>query len=1198
MRYLLTMLILTFSVSLNAAVKELNLLVRTDIVVPDVVMNSERNTLSENDVLRVGIWGAAQPPLYIDNDHHAFEGLTADYLGAVQRMLKLRMQLIYFPTEEAMAAALAAGTLHMVAIYNPETLMLTPPLIRTTPYLLDSSVILQNTKNNNDKSLTRKIIAWAGPQRIGLKLQQDYPEAILQHHQTYAKALAATAFRQADATWGNASTQEYLLRYGYSNELTMSPSRALSNLNISFGVSPRYPELAEALNMALRMIPLAGRLRIANRWQLQSHYVMKNNPLALTPQEDNWLRLHPFIPIDIAANGAPLFFRDESGTWQGIAKEIVDLISGRAGVLFEPVTPGQHASVDSTKVHFSPAVLLDEQQRAQHLFSRPYLISPWVLVQAVDTANILEMAGKKNRRVFSLNESRLNAYMAETWPDITLQTQLSPQEALLQLLSGKADGVIIPKVHADFLLRNYYRDRLRIIQVVGEQPAKIGMAVDKANAPLIEIINKALLDIPPETLEPLISRWHNLPQVNRTISWHDYKDVVLKIVALASIIILICLVWNRHLQRVIRQRTEAQHALKDQLTFTNTLFNESPVVMYVRDRQARLMHCNTAYLDFLEVSLEDVVGKGTDVYRHLLDESCLQLLESEHYTTLRQGTASMRDVKMQFRGKTVHVFHWALPFRDRLGAVVGVIGGWLDVTERHELLLALSTAKEDADAANRSKSQFLASMSHEIRTPLHAIIGLLEMETRQKPAREISNNVLVAYESANALLSLIGDILDLSRIESGIHQPKPEPCLLAQRVEQVINLFRNKAESKNIELRHEIDITYPCVLLDAMMFNQIFSNLLSNAIKFTDRGYVSVTLYQGSIDMNEQRGEFVLEIEDSGCGLDEDQQQAIFEPFVQTGDRQRQQLGTGLGLSICRKLAELMGGEIDVESQPGEGAVFRFHFYAPLVDEQQVQQQQAENVPAQGRLRIMVIDDHAPNRLLLGQQLEYAGHQAMLIESAIQALVIWQQDPDAFDLIISDCNMPDMDGFTFARQLRALEQQLQRPRMLIFGLTASAERSIIQRCLDAGMDDCLFKPLSVDTLTRHLSNTTRHLSPPAPATAQQRPQSALPAPCPLLQELAERDMAGCLAFIDSIIVSNDEILTEINAAHDSAQLSQLGHKMKGGARLINATDVERLAKQLEDKPPAEAVMAIKSGLAHAIAELEKVLLAFKNSLNH
>lgn len=1200
MRSFLIILILSFSASLRAAAQELELLTRTEIVVPEVVVANKKHLQPAGGIIRVGVWGPAQPPIMVDNDLHVFEGIAADYLDAVRRMLNIRVQVLYFSGQNEMSAALYSGAIHMAAIYNPDLLDLNPPLIYTTPYLLDYSVMVQKQNHSGDnKDLTGKIIAWAGSKKTGEKLQQDYPAAILQQHNTYAHALAATAFAQADATWGNAATLEYLLRYGYDEELLMSPGRTLSNLNISFGVSPHYPELAEALNMALRMIPLAGRLRIANQWQLQSHYVMKANPLALNPEEDSWLRLHPHLSALMPIAAAPLLFLDQQGSYQGIAKEILDLVAKRAGINVVPMQqPDSAHTAIAEESDFSPAVLIDEQSKASRIYSRPYIVSPWVLVQPVGTPNIVEVSSQKKRRLLLLNHTQLQRYLSQKWPDIQLNSHFSAAEALVQLKDGKVDGVVLPKLHADYFLHHYYPGQLHIMQVMGEQPARIGMSANAANAPLIQIINKALLDIPPETIEPLISRWHSLPHVSRTISWHDYKEVMIKVAVPAGIIILICLIWNRHLQRVVRQRTSAEHALKNQLTFTNTLFNESPVVMYVRDKQARLIHCNKAYLDFLHVSLEEVIGKGTEVYRHLLDEPFLAELEEEHAATLRLGIARTRDLELQFRGRSIHVFHWALPFRDRLGAIVGVIGGWLDVTERHELLLALSAAKEEADTANRSKSQFLASMSHEIRTPLHAIIGLLEIEIRQKPAPEIGNNILVAYESANALLSLIGDILDLSRIESGIHQPKPEPCHLPQRVEQVINLFRNQAESKSIELRHQIDITHPCVMLDAMMFTQIFSNLLSNAIKFTDQGYVSVILYQGSVDTETQRGEFVLDIEDSGCGLNKAQQQAIFEPFVQAGNSQRQLLGTGLGLSICRKLATLLAGDVLVESQPGKGSVFRFYFLAPLTNATETYKQPPQRQPFQQPLRVMIIDDHAPNRLLLGQQLNYAGHKALLLESAIQALAIWRQNPDEFDLIISDCNLPDMDGFAFTRQLRALEAELQRRPVLIYGLTASAEREIIQRCLDAGMDDCMFKPLNVDALMRYLSKTEHQNNPqPEPENLIAPDQNEAFIPCPLLQELAERDRPGCLSFIDSVITSNNEIVAEITASHDCERLSHLGHKMKGGARLINASAVEKLAKALEEKPASSQELAlIKAQLTKEIRCLESGLQQFKKRI--
>ncbi|WP_128600398.1 ATP-binding protein, partial [Pantoea wallisii] len=475
-------------------------------------------------------------------------------------------------------------------------------------------------------------------------------------------------------------------------------------------------------------------------------------------------------------------------------------------------------------------------------------------------------------------------------------------------------------------------------------------------------------------------------------------------------------------------------------------------------------------------------------------------------------------------------------------------------------------------------------------TPLHAIIGLLELETRSQPCETLSENLRVAYGSARALLSLIGDILDLSKIESGLYQPTPESVYLPDVIDQAVTLFRNKAESKGIALHVEMDIAAYWVQTDPLMINQILSNLLSNAIKFTDRGSVTVVLMQG-IAQEAEGCEFVIEVSDEGCGMTEEQQQAIFEPFVQVGERQQQQIGTGLGLSICRNLAQLLDGELIVESTPGEGSVFSFYFRAPPGEPCDQTQPHLSAPVLRDKLSVLVIDDHAPNRLLLGKQLELAGHQVVVTESASEALSLWQQDPLRFDLIITDCNMPGMNGFQFAEALRLHEREHQLPPIKLYGLTASAEQHTMQRCLQAGMDDCLFKPLNLDTLLAQITHCTRRSTEDVVSDVQA--ETATPIASPLLIQLADSDPVSCASLLVSIHDSHEQLLAALASTTDADALSQLGHKIKGGAAILNAAGLVELGRKLErHRQDAHNTQALIADITQEINSLNSALVTF------
>ncbi|WP_394517047.1 ATP-binding protein [Pantoea sp. SGAir0175] len=1201
-------LFIFFGGALQAQVKPLQLLARYDTAQPALQLAEPISSAFRNKVIKVAVAGKSQPPIYMDTDTRRFEGLSADYLSLIQSMLETSIELYHFPSHSAAQQAVLKGEMHMLAIYVAQPSSQSQPLLASAPWMLDYSVM--GLKTDSDLFLNNGMpeqIAWSGTPLQRQYLEETYENAQLVRFPGYYDAVAATVYGQTARVWGNAATLTHLNRYLFANALTILADEHTIPLNVGFGISPLYPALADAINQALPQIPLSIRMQIAKRWQLDPHHVLQRNPLALTADEEQWLQNNIHIETTLPLAQAPLSSRTPAEQFRGMAPDVLELITSQTGLNFVAHASHEHPGGRPLPKLF-PLEILEPQFEAQPaLITRPWLVSHWVIIRNQQPGNIMARDTFPFGSALMLKNPLMKSWLQEHYPHLSVSDTDRPLDALRQLLARKVDAVIVPKIFADYHLRNHFGSGLIVEGTLGADPARFVMRVEPGNETLISILDKALLAIPPETLFKLMAQWRQAEPPFLSGSWQNYKQTILLIVSVSLGLILLILLWNHHLRKVIQQRMQAENALKNQLNFTHTLFNDSPVAMYIRDKQTRLVDCNNAYLRFLHIKRDEVIGKRlSDVFN--TNNASIHTIEDGYQQTLLDGEAVMRDVQLMFGQQAFHLYHWTLPFRDRLGEVAGVIGGWVDVTERNALLQELQLAKDTADKANRSKSEFLASMSHEIRTPLHAIIGLLELETRSQPCETLSENIRVAYSSARALLSLIGDILDLSKIESGQYQPTPETVYLPDVIDQAVTLFRNKAESKGIDLRVEMDIAAYWVQTDPLMINQILSNLLSNAIKFTDRGSVTVVLMQG-IGQEEEGCEFVIEVSDDGCGMTEEQQQAIFEPFVQVGERQQQQIGTGLGLSICRNLAELLDGELIVESTPGEGSVFSFYFRAPAGEPRDQTQPHLSQPLVTDKLSVLVIDDHAPNRLLLGKQLELAGHQVVVSESAVEALKLWQQDPLRFDLIITDCNMPGMNGFEFAQALRQHERHHHLPPITLYGLTASAEQHIMQRCLQAGMNDCLFKPLNLDTLLAQITHCPRRTpnAPDSEAAAGVTGQpvadtavAALPAPvavptfAPLLMQLAERDPASCITLLESIRTSHDELLAALQQTTDAHALSQLGHKLKGGASILNASALMELGRKLEKhQQEGHDVAQLIAAIACEINAVNETLIIFE-----
>ena len=463
-----------------------------------------------------------------------------------------------------------------------------------------------------------------------------------------------------------------------------------------------------------------------------------------------------------------------------------------------------------------------------------------------------------------------------------------------------------------------------------------------------------------------------------------------------------------------------------------------------------------------------------------------------------------------------------------------------------------------------------------------AVIGMLELTLKRADQGHLDRpSIEVAYNSAKDLLELIGDILDIARIESGRMNLTPERVNLRELANSVIRVFDGLARQKSLGLIliFKPEGIAPDVLIDPLRFKQILTNLISNAIKFTERGQVTLELNMLATESPDQV-EIRLSVKDTGIGISQQDQKRLFEPFAQVENSGQLALnGAGLGLVICRSLCEMMGGTLGLTSEPSIGTHIHITLKAPtLAPCLNTVTQEPDISPGTRQLNVLVVDDHPANRLLMCQQLGFLGHRFTTEQNGAAGLETWKEG--TFDLVIADCNMPVMNGYDLTRAIRQHEQTLQRPPCTILGFTANAQPEERLRCKKSGMNDCLFKPISLTLLSQRLNA----IDPPYQKSEIINIES--------LYALSGRDESRIKRLLEELLRSNrDDLqsLLELPLTEDPEPFNNLAHRIKGAARIVGAHDLIKQCEALEQASPA-TLPACRTAMQRAMESLEQAMV--------
>ena len=622
--------------------------------------------------------------------------------------------------------------------------------------------------------------------------------------------------------------------------------------------------------------------------------------------------------------------------------------------------------------------------------------------------------------------------------------------------------------------------------------------------------------------------------------------------------------------------------------------------LLVVDNKGYIVLANQAFASIVGKKPDSLTGQTTQTFRWLgTDRAALSVDAYPWAEALKSGVAQ-RNARVSLEDSTGKLRSFLVnssPVLGNGGKHGGVLISFDDVTQLQEKEIELRGAKDDAEAANRAKSDFLANMSHEIRTPMNAVLGFTDLLRRgyHKSDAEMSKHLNTIHSSGKHLLELINDILDLAKVESGKLELESVACAPHLIISEVVEILGVRAQEKGIYLRFECAGPVPATISsDPSRLRQIVTNLVGNAIKFTDSGGVRVVM---QLRAQTQPPVLCIDVVDSGIGIPDDRLNAVFEPFVQAeGATTRQYGGTGLGLTISRRFARGLGGDIVARSQIGKGSVFAVTLDpGPLNGIAMLSPQEATAARSAivsdtsslwtfPKARVLLVDDGEANRELVRLVLEEVGLQVSEADNG--RIAVEKAATETFDAILMDMQMPVMDGFTATRILRQ-----RGMRLPIIALTANAMKGFEDEVIAAGCSGYLTKPVDIDALLETLGKILGGQRSARPALKHERPEpitsdvETLLDASPIFSRLADHPRLSRVA--RKFALQMPERMAAIEAAcfvREFETLEALAHWLKGSGGTTGYDAFTAPAKRLE-----ELAKANSEQVADAVAQLRRIV---------
>ena len=779
----------------------------------------------------------------------------------------------------------------------------------------------------------------------------------------------------------------------------------------------------------------------------------KSTEPSLTDDERSWLNNNEGkIEVLFGYQAPPNAFHDDNGEYIGLVVDYQEEIESQLGQKFifrNFGTWDELMEYSKTARNFIIIGCARTKSREDYLsFTNSIIKIPYVIITQKN-CELNTIQALKNSKVCTTSNYAINDYLAHNYPNLNLIHFETDLECIRAVSTGKCDAMIANQMYATYIIN---KQMISDLEIVGESGYlnRLAVAVSVNDPILYKILDKTIDNIPQSRQQELYAKWiHTSPNSFTKKTW-------LTILAILSIFIaslIIMWLWLVSLRNQVSKQTGL--IKENESKYRSLIENSNDAIFLMHDKHFELFNKRfEEILGYTSKELEHVDFDGL-IAPENLDMINSRILETDK--SKLPPKFELTCISKSGKKLPIEVSVSYLPYKDGIASQ----GTIRDLSENKKYESELIKAKENAEASDRLKSTFLATMSHELRTPLNAIIGFSGLIQEDLQLSDIFRFSEIINSSGKHLLGVIEDVFDISLIETGDIKIVKEPLDILTVFEEVQDIIKNEQilqEKEGTDLQMHISIEKPDSILisDQKRIKQILINLLKNSLKFTNMG--SIEFGCAKFTDNNQTG-IKFFVKDTGIGIPKTKQNIIFELFRQAEESHtRIYGGTGLGLTICKRLTNLMGGNIWVESEEGKGA--SFYFTIPLTESENENLDSTIIHPKMNfaNRTVLIAEDDESSFLFLNTLLSREGMSCIWAKDGFEA-VEYCQKSNQIDLILMDINMPKMNGYEATKQIKKIQSELP-----IIAQTAFAIEGDKEKILASGCDDYISKPINKDNL--------------------------------------------------------------------------------------------------------------------------------------